>query len=116
MNKDIRLLVSLQDIDNLLEDASDQGDAHELKSLGFALGSLEELKNARVRVRAAVDQAHVRAYDRLSGVYRRRSVVPIVNGTCSGCFGTLPTARLQEAKIGDKVLCCENCGRILFWM
>jgi hypothetical protein len=116
VNKDIPLLVSLQDIDNLLEDASDQGDAHELKSLGFVLGSLEELKSARGRVRAAIDAGLVRAYDRLATVYRRRAVVPIVHGTCSGCYGTLPTARLQEAKLGDKVLCCENCGRILFWM
>lgn len=116
MNKDISLLVSLQDIDNLLKDAGDQGDADELKSLGFVLGSLDELKGARVRVRAAIDPALLRAYDRLAGVYRRRAVVPIVNGTCSGCFGTLPTARLQEAKLGDKTLCCEHCGRILFWM
>ena len=77
---------------------------------------MEELKAAREKVRTGVDPALLRAYDRLAKVYKRRVVVPVVNGTCSGCFGVLATARLQKARSGDRTLFCEHCGRILFWL
>jgi predicted nucleic acid-binding Zn-ribbon protein len=116
VNSNIPLLVSLQDIDNLLRDFSEGEEANELRSLGFVLGKLEELKATREKVRSGVDPALLRAYDRLASVYKRRVVVPVVNGTCSGCFGALATARLQKAKSGDRTLFCEHCGRILFWL
>lgn len=116
MNKNLSLLVYLQDIDNLLRDATDPEQRDELAKLGFVLQNVTELEGLRAKVRQAIDPSLVRTYDRLAGVYKRRAVVPIVSGTCSGCFGTLPTKRLQEAQLGDKILTCEHCGRILFWV
>ncbi len=115
MNKDVRFLVSLQDIDNLLADFEGD-DADEIRSMGFELGSGKGLRETKKKIRAALDPTLLRAYDRLSKVYRRRVVVPVVNGTCSGCFGVLATARLQQARAGDRPMVCEHCGRILFWL
>ncbi len=116
MNRSTPLLVSLQDIDNLLSDFSQGDEAAELRSLGFVVGKLKELKETREQVRAAIDPGLLRGYDRLSKVYKRRVVVPVVNGTCSGCFGVIATARLQKTRSGDRTLFCEHCGRILFWL
>lgn len=116
VNKDVRLLVSLQDIDNLLRDFQGGEDADELSSLGFEFGSVEGLHTTRNKIRATLNSTLLRAYDRLSKVYGRRVVVPVVNGTCSGCFGALATSRLQQARAGDRTMVCEHCGRILFWL
>ncbi len=115
MNKDIPLLVSLQDIDNLLEDASEQGYANELREMGFQLGGLDGLKATREQLRRMITPVLLQRYDRLATKFRRRAVVPISRDTCSGCHVALPTARVQDVQRGEKVLTCENCGRILFW-
>jgi len=38
----------------------------------------------------------------------------LVEGQCSGCFMSLPGATLLEIKNGDKMVLCDNCGRILY--
>ncbi|MFA5575731.1 MAG: C4-type zinc ribbon domain-containing protein [Tissierellaceae bacterium] len=35
------------------------------------------------------------------------------NGVCSGCNMLLPTILLDRLHEDDKIICCENCGRIL---
>jgi len=38
----------------------------------------------------------------------------LIDGQCSGCFMSLPGATLLEIKSGEKMVLCDNCGRILF--
>ncbi len=38
----------------------------------------------------------------------------LVDGQCSGCFMSLPSATMLEMKNGDKLVRCDNCGRILY--
>ena len=38
----------------------------------------------------------------------------LVNGQCSGCFMSLPSATLLDIKNGDRIVECDNCGRILY--
>lgn len=38
----------------------------------------------------------------------------LINGQCSGCFMSLPSATLLELKNGDRIMECDNCGRILY--
>ena len=33
---------------------------------------------------------------------------------CSGCYMAQPSAVLRELKAGDKLVCCDNCGRMLY--
>jgi uncharacterized protein len=35
--------------------------------------------------------------------------------SCRGCFKQLPHQKVLELKRGDKLMFCENCGRILVW-
>lgn len=38
----------------------------------------------------------------------------LIEGQCSGCFMALPSATLLEIKNGDRIVECDNCGRILY--
>ncbi|MDL2207031.1 C4-type zinc ribbon domain-containing protein [Eubacteriales bacterium OttesenSCG-928-N13] len=38
----------------------------------------------------------------------------LVNDQCGGCFMAQPAVVLRELKANEKVVCCDNCGRILF--
>ena len=38
----------------------------------------------------------------------------LVNGQCSGCFMSLPSATLLDIKNGESIVECDNCGRILY--
>ena len=38
----------------------------------------------------------------------------LINGQCSGCFMSLPSATLLEIRNGDRIVECDNCGRILY--
>jgi len=35
--------------------------------------------------------------------------------TCRGCFKQLPPQKVLEVKRAQKIILCENCGRILVW-
>lgn len=38
----------------------------------------------------------------------------LVEGQCSGCFMSLPSATLLELKEGKRIVECDNCGRIIY--
>ena len=38
----------------------------------------------------------------------------LVNGQCSGCFMSLPSATLLDIRNGGRIVECDNCGRILY--
>ena len=38
----------------------------------------------------------------------------LVEGQCSGCFMSLPSATLLELKNGEHIVECDNCGRIIY--
>lgn len=38
----------------------------------------------------------------------------LVDGQCSGCFMSLPSATLLSLKEGDSLVFCDNCGRIIY--
>ena len=38
----------------------------------------------------------------------------LVNGQCSGCFMSLPSATLLDIRSGDRIVECDNCSRILY--
>ena len=38
----------------------------------------------------------------------------LIDGQCSGCFMSLPSATLLAIKVQGKLVTCDNCGRILY--
>ena len=54
-------------------------------------------------------------YERIRTSKEGRAVVPILKGSCGGCYRGQPPQALQEARRGDRVLTCDGCGRLLIW-
>ncbi|HEX8211102.1 MAG TPA: C4-type zinc ribbon domain-containing protein [Longimicrobium sp.] len=43
-----------------------------------------------------------------------RVVVPVIRGTCYGCFVQIPTALASDADRNEEVRSCQSCGRFLY--
>jgi uncharacterized protein len=43
------------------------------------------------------------------------STVDHLKHSCRGCYKQLPPQKVLEVRRGDKMIFCENCGRILVW-
>jgi uncharacterized protein len=79
-------------------------------SLEDALAQLEEKIN---EMEGALDPRVRSRYQRLAGK-RTRAVVPVINGTCYGCFVSVPTALASDADRNEELRFCDSCGRFLY--
>ena len=76
----------------------------------------EELK----RLRAVSEQEAAKVEPALLERYRniKQHCTPpmakLVEGQCSGCFMSLPSARMLELKNSGSIVECDNCGRIIY--
>ncbi len=111
MNDDLAHLVKLQDMDNMIRDASEHGTE---KTLGFEVGGLPLLMAAREKLRQEIPKRWLGLYERLAGRYGR-AVVPVEDRICLGCFMSLPTAASTKPGDDAEPTLCEGCGRILYW-
>ena len=71
-------------------------------------------------MRARTDQESKKVAPKLLEKYRsiKQHCTPpmakLINGQCSGCFMSLPSATLLDIRSGDRIVECDNCGRILY--
>ena len=109
----IKILVTLQDLDLMIKEAQDAATSEEMKQMGFKLDGVEELKQARDNLAKRLRPQLLSRYERLAKSYGR-AVVPVTGKLCFGCFATLPTS---YASLNDRnqLLTCESCGRILYF-
>ena len=72
-----------------------------IKQLDEKIAEMELTLEASVRNR----------YQRVAGS-RGRFIVPVINGTCFGCFVSIPTAMSSERN--KELRYCDSCGRFLY--
>lgn len=112
MKDKYRLLIALQDLDQMIKEAKDKSTSEELKNMGFKLSGLEELQKARKElVEKIPDQLLIR-YNKLTEHYSM-AILPVTGNKCLGCFVKLPTSFFSSTH-SDELLTCENCGRMLY--
>ncbi len=111
MNRQLVLLVSIQNLELQLRDAQDPEKSKELEDLGFPMDA-EKIQGDIEGLLAQVDPRHKGYYSRLKGKYDN-PVVPVWDGHCTGCFANVPTS-FTSVLHENKVMSCESCGRILF--
>lgn len=108
-----RLLVALQDLDFMIAEAEDEKKRSQLQKMGFPVTGLDDLRSAREKLESQVPPQLLGRYRRL--VERTgRAVVPVIAGSCTGCFSATPHGFVSST-VAEQVLQCETCGRILFW-
>jgi hypothetical protein len=81
-------------------------------SLQSELQTVQALVGA---VRQGIDETARRLYDRLATKPGLPVVVAIREGMCGGCHLKISTNVDSEIRKGDKLLTCDQCGRIVFW-
>jgi predicted nucleic acid-binding Zn-ribbon protein len=113
MNQQLQLLVALQDLEQMLRDAQDDVRGREFTEMGFPLAGLDDLKKAQQELEAQIDPRHRNYYRKLTQRYGH-AVVPVINNLCMGCFANIPSSFVSVTH-ENRVLSCENCGRILYW-
>ena len=83
----------------------------------------KEFKNDTIKLqkmRARTDQEAAKIDPALLEKYKsiKQHCTPpmakLINGQCSGCFMSLPSATLLEISKGERIVECDNCGRILY--
>jgi len=55
-------------------------------------------------------------YDRVRLKHPENAIVSIQNDTCQGCFMKLPAQVTPEVRKCEKIIQCENCSRILYYI
>jgi predicted nucleic acid-binding Zn-ribbon protein len=113
MNPQLQLLVALQDLEQMIRDAEDAEKAKELEEMGFHMEGLDNLKKAHEEILGKLEPRQRGYYRRLKQRFGH-AVVPVIKNLCTGCFANIPSSFVSVTH-ENKVLCCENCGRILYW-
>ncbi|MGI6189321.1 MAG: hypothetical protein GX041_05005 [Clostridiales bacterium] len=71
------------------------------------------VKAKRDGLRGKIDDSLMEKYNNLRNS-RNTAVVLLENDCCGGCNMALAALVLERLKRGDKIIECENCGRILY--
>lgn len=83
-----------------------------LADLGAELSRLELKRQSIV---AGTDKVLMDRYTKLKAMRKDLAVVPVRNGTCTGCRLQLPPQLVAQVKRSDELLNCSYCHRILYW-
>ena len=74
---------------------------------------LKEMRAKTEQEAAKLDQALVAKYQEIKQ-HCTPPMAKLIDGQCSGCFMSLPSATLLALKDGSQLVMCDNCGRIIY--
>lgn len=76
---------------------------------------ISRLKKEREKFIPNIEDSILGKYERiLKNKKDSLAIVSIKGGCCQGCFMTLPPQTINEVKMDNKIVICENCSRILY--
>ncbi len=74
----------------------------------------EKAHERRVLV-SEISKQTMLVYERIHKGKGGAVVVAVKKRACGACYKALPPQRIQEIKIGDRIITCDSCGRMLVW-
>lgn len=77
--------------------------------------ALAEVRTRRGGIAAEITPSILNNYERLRKARRGIAVAEVIDGRCTACHIAVRPQFMQELRRGDKVMCCESCGRILVY-
>lgn len=84
----------------------------ELKRIEAELSQLAEKKN---QVASNIDKNTLHVYENImANKQAALAVVPIKDTACQGCFMNVRPQLINEARLNEKLVICENCSRIMY--
>ena len=76
---------------------------------------LTRLQEERLSAVSQVTAGLLSEYEELREKRKGLAVVPIEREACMGCRLSLPPQLSAEVRKGEKIQCCINCQRLLYW-
>lgn len=114
MNSELQTLLEIQDLKTQRRELQESGGEMEREVFNIALDeAIRELDDKIEEMEAGLEPRVRTRYLRLAGK-RGRAVVPVIRGTCYGCFVAVPTALASDAERNESLRVCESCGRFLY--
>jgi len=74
-----------------------------------------EFTRQRAGQACRIDAGLLQSYGRLLKSRNGLAVVPVKDGSCSGCFVAVTPQAQTEVRKGEVLMTCANCQRILYW-
>lgn len=73
-----------------------------------------ELDSHRNTITPGIDLNLLRKYERLLGNRKGAAMVAVYSGACGGCYMNLAPQVINALKLGEELVVCESCARILY--
>jgi predicted nucleic acid-binding Zn-ribbon protein len=115
MNQNLETLLEIQDLKSQRRELAEAGE-REMQEQVFGLGVDEAVAKLDAKIVEMEESLPPPVRSRYKRVSTRlpRFLVPVINGTCYGCFVAVPTAQASDAERNAEIRSCENCGRFLY--
>ena len=116
MHPQLEILLQLQDLKSQRRELRDAEAERDVEAQEFQLNldeALAQLDEKITDIEAELTPQIRSRYQRVIKA-RGRAVVPVVNGTCYGCFVSVATSSGSNQGSNDQVRSCEHCGRFLY--
>ena len=92
-----------------------EGLAREVDETRAELDRNIEIASAkRAEISRAVESEDLNAYQRLNYGHPGQAVVPVIGGSCRGCFTGLTSNQQASLLSDEKAVLCASCGRIVY--
>lgn len=88
-----------------------------LKKVGDEIGQKSsEFAGKRKAYLPNLDPKLLAQYERILKKREGLALVPVRNSSCGGCHMGLPPQVVNEIQLQEKLVVCESCARILYWV
>lgn len=72
------------------------------------------LESQRAMIAPSVPKTILSRYDRVLEHTDGLAIVPVKDGTCGGCYMTVPAQVANQIKMSKELVFCETCARIIY--
>jgi predicted nucleic acid-binding Zn-ribbon protein len=116
MHNQLEMLLEIQDLKTQRRELEEAQSGREVEEEVFNISPEDALQQLDEKIEEMVGSLDARTrqrYERLAS-RNNRPVVPVIRGTCYGCFVSVPTALSSDADRNEELRFCDNCGRFLY--
>jgi predicted nucleic acid-binding Zn-ribbon protein len=116
MHPNLETLLEIQDLKTQRRELAAGGADREVQESVFGLSvddALAQIDQKMAEMEESLPPQVRNRYQRIAAK-QPRVVVPVIRGTCYGCFVQVPTALASDADRNEEVRSCQNCGRFLY--
>ncbi len=115
MNEQLLVMLEIQDLKSKAREI-ERGELGDLEETHFGVDPDQAVTALRNKATELMGGLRADTRGRFKALAERadRAVVPVVDGTCFGCYVSIPTATAGEREPNSALQSCESCGRFLY--